>query len=405
MSTDSTDLVRRVRLKLLWSLRPVDKFYGSLCMRLRDVISEAVPTAATDGRVILWNPKFLAENMQYATGIMAHEIWHCALCHHTRRAGRDPELWNIAGDLAINHALKTDGFTLPPNSLMPGEKPFADMKPGLSADEYYRRLVEKQRKEGEEGGNGKPVAGEVRDHGSLSKDGGPGKGKENKDGKAKDGDGGIAKSEADWRRAVAIAKDAVRSANMGKLPAGVALLLGDVLEVKVPWEEQIIAQVSCRTREESDWTRPNRRMACYGIFQPSKTGLRLGHVVMHWDTSGSCLDELGRWAGALVSLFRQYQPQRISLLWGDTHIEGGQEYDQNQPFDESCIKHLRPQGGGGTSHIPLFKHIEQEQWEPDVLVCLTDLYTQLPPVPPNYPVLWVTTANKQAPFGSVIEIR
>ena len=34
--------------------------------------------------------------------VMAHELLHVGLSHHTRRQGRDPYLWNVACDYVIN---------------------------------------------------------------------------------------------------------------------------------------------------------------------------------------------------------------------------------------------------------------------------------------------------------------
>ena len=44
-----------------WTLsNPATVFYGSLATHLVDVLDESIPTAATDGKRILWNPDFVA---------------------------------------------------------------------------------------------------------------------------------------------------------------------------------------------------------------------------------------------------------------------------------------------------------------------------------------------------------
>jgi predicted metal-dependent peptidase len=63
-------------------------------------------------------------------------------------------------------------------------------------------------------------------------------------------------------------------------------------------------------------------------------------------------------------------------------------------------------GGGGTSFVPVFERIEQEQLQPDVLLYFTDMYGTFPSKPPPYPVIWasITESIKTAPFGEVIYI-
>ena len=73
--------------------------------------------------------------------VLAHEVLHCALGHHCRRGGRDPQLWNEAADLAINPILIGNGFTLPAGALL--DPAFNN----LSAEEIYARLIDRSREE------------------------------------------------------------------------------------------------------------------------------------------------------------------------------------------------------------------------------------------------------------------
>jgi len=60
---------------------------------------------------------------------------HCALGHQCRRGEREPGLWNVAADLAINPILIGNGFTLPAGALI--DPVFAN----LSAEEICARLL------------------------------------------------------------------------------------------------------------------------------------------------------------------------------------------------------------------------------------------------------------------------
>ena len=51
-------------------------FFGTLCLRLKPVETEEIETAATDGKQLLYNPKFflsLASPRSYACGSIAYD--------------------------------------------------------------------------------------------------------------------------------------------------------------------------------------------------------------------------------------------------------------------------------------------------------------------------------------------
>ena len=101
---------------------------------------------ATDGSRIVYNPAFVDQlKPAELEGTLAHEVLHCALGHQCRRGERDPELWNVAADFAINPILIGNGFALPAGALIdPAFK-------NLSAEEIYARLL--RRRSEENGGN------------------------------------------------------------------------------------------------------------------------------------------------------------------------------------------------------------------------------------------------------------
>lgn len=74
--------------------------------------------------------------------VMAHELLHVGLSHHTRRQGRDPFLWNVACDYVINGWLVEMGLGELPKI---GALYDPDLK-GMSAESIYDRLVTDIRK-------------------------------------------------------------------------------------------------------------------------------------------------------------------------------------------------------------------------------------------------------------------
>jgi predicted metal-dependent peptidase len=157
---------RRIEQARLWAISN-QPFYGSLAMNLQDRITGRVPTAATDGETIHWNPAFMAKmtdkNLRF---ILLHETLHCAHQHPWRLP--ITSLGNQAGDHEINLILKTiEGIEMPEGGL--ADPQYQD----LACEEILRRLQDDQQEEdpddgddgdepdgGEEGGSTDPGDGE-----------------------------------------------------------------------------------------------------------------------------------------------------------------------------------------------------------------------------------------------------
>jgi hypothetical protein len=93
-----------------------------------------------------------------AAGVILHEVTHLLLRHFARAphvlpptsSQRDWERWNAAADFAVNDLLTGEGISLPAGALLPGEHGLAR---GLSAERYYRLLVDREQHDG----NGPPT--------------------------------------------------------------------------------------------------------------------------------------------------------------------------------------------------------------------------------------------------------
>ena len=68
---------------------------------------------------------------------MAHEFLHAALLHHTRSAGRDPYLWNIATDYVINGWLFEMQIGVMPEGVL-----YDPALKNKSAEEIYDEIIE-----------------------------------------------------------------------------------------------------------------------------------------------------------------------------------------------------------------------------------------------------------------------
>lgn len=114
--------------------------FGSTIARLELQPNEQIGTAGTDGKKLLYNPKFvesLSESEQVF--LFAHEVCHVAFEHIYRSEGKDKRLWNIATDSVINALLQKDGL-----SMIKGVVDIPDAV-NHDAEEMYNMLLEQQK--------------------------------------------------------------------------------------------------------------------------------------------------------------------------------------------------------------------------------------------------------------------
>src|SRR5215472_14982968 len=81
-------------------------FFATLALRLVPEVDWSLDTLSTNGRLLHLNPRFVTGlSPDELLGVVAHEVLHNALSHHSRRGQRNPETWNTACDLAVNPLL------------------------------------------------------------------------------------------------------------------------------------------------------------------------------------------------------------------------------------------------------------------------------------------------------------
>ena len=82
-------------------------FFGNLATRLKLIeASDWIPTAATDGKNFYYNSDFIDILTPKETEFLfGHEVLHVTFEHLLRRNDRDPQLFNIACDYAVNQLL------------------------------------------------------------------------------------------------------------------------------------------------------------------------------------------------------------------------------------------------------------------------------------------------------------
>lgn len=375
-------MVSVARTALVMDPKPQCVWFATIALRMGAQFTDSVPTMGVDGRSLYVNPAFcLTLSPKEVQGVLAHEVLHIALKHHCRRGARDPQLWNVAADLAINHILKEAGMTLPKCGLFPGVAPFEDYPPGLSAEAYYTMLMEKGAPQGMKGGADPGGCGVVMDAAGART-------QSEMDEAARDVD-------------VMVAQATQLAKQRGFLPGGMGRFVEELLKPKVAWADVLRRFVNQRCRDDFNWSRPNRRFVGQGIYLPGLDGERLGTVAALVDTSGSISGPvLQRFASELEGILSSFDVT-LEIVYHDSAVAGTQTWKSS----DGPLK-LEPKGGGGTDHRPAFAHVDSNVREVACVVSLTDLYTCLPEAPPDYPVLFCVVGNSdpKAHFGEVIQV-
>lgn len=379
-----------------WSL------FSGLILGVETVVSDAVPTAGTNGRKTYYNPFFVEPlTPSQERFLIMHENMHCALEHvmPSRFQDRDRQVYNFACDVVINYVL-TDGTEWRPSIVtdMGGIYDAELYKEGDgNADKIYKILMDRKAKEpepepdgpGRAGGDGEPTSG-----GSSGGDGS--KEPDSWDDCTFDPIDDDDEFEVKVQIKEALAR-ARKSENFGRLPGSFQRLIEELDIDKPKWTEVLDNYLESDSVERS-WARPNSRFASQGVYLPSRSGGKsLGCVVVGLDVSGSVgQEELNLRSAEIYSIVENYSPRKLVVISHDTKAYLVDECDQGDEPDMANVK-----GGGGTHFGPALAMAAE--YEPDVCIMLTDLGGPCG-TEPDFPVVWASTGRDEAPFGKVILI-
>lgn len=358
-------------------------FFGSLICRMEHIPRPGTQTMATDGRHVYYEPDFVEQLTDaQLKGVSVHEVMHCALSHHARLQDRNPRVWNMACDYAINPIIKNSGFSLP--------EPHLDdpQYHNMNADEIYHELM----KHAQHGGGG---GGSIDDPWNFGRMESP----TNDDGTEMD-DEEIQQEIEDWKSRLASAANAARV--MGNLPSDLERFVDDYLTVKLNWKELLARFMHSTTKNDFNWSRPNRSFLInHGVYLPTLHNEAVGHVAIAVDTSGSIDNEvLQEFTAEVNGVLNQTRPEKVHTIYCDATVQHTEEFTPDQ-----YPVRLEARGGGGTDFRPVFDYLNENDIKVACLIYLTDMYGTFPDEEPEYPVMWVSNSGvKEAPFGQVVEL-
>jgi len=376
-------------------------FFGYLTMRL---VFHVEKDNEVQGRMgvdmygnCIYNPKFVESLPQNEVeGVLCHEVMHCALKHLERVGGKDRELWNISADIVINALIKIDGMTPPRGGYNPDHngdiKVFGDVDlhecHKKSANEVYEKLYEKWKKHKGPIPEGFDV--HIYDSDKGNNNGGKGKNKNNNN------------NQIDWEKELV---EATTFAKMqGHLPAGMRRLVDELLGNTIDWRGLLYKYIQNTLPFDYTWIKPNKKSYATGIYMPDIVREKID-IICDIDTSGSIsAKELQEFSSELLGIINSFENVDLTIIYNDTEVYGPHKLRNPSPDD---IKRLKPEGGGGTNHIPVFEWIDKNEPQAKLLIAFTDGYTSFPKKS-NIDTIWVLGGyhcdKKDIPFGRVIEL-
>lgn len=373
-----------------------EPFYATLSLNLSLKEDICIPTACVNGHRIAFNPEFInGLSQKEVQFVLAHEVMHCVLLHHTRRGTRDPIKWNVAADFVVNLMLKQQGFTLWQEALI-------DTKyQGMTTEQVYNELPDPPLQggggdgQGESGCYDKPGPGDVEDFpGDKPTDGLGNKASQDE----------MESESREWQTATIQAAQGAKV--QGKLPAGLERLIEDITTPKQNWRDLLSRFVVANFKSDYKWSKPNRRFVSQGLYLPSQDSQdALERVVIAVDTSGSVgQSEIDEFASEMTSILEDFKTT-ITVIYCDSEVY--KDSVQEISSDELPLE-LTPKGGGGTDFKPPFEYVEEQELRPACLIYFTDLECSSFPDEPWYPVLWLHTngwgGGTEPPFGEVVEM-
>lgn len=381
------DLLITARVGLLIN----HSFFGNLATRLKMInADEWCSTAATDGRNFYYNSRFICllktKEVEFLVG---HEVLHVVYDHMGRRDNRDPQIWNIANDYAVNADLKrhkVGQFITSVPCLYEAkydgkysEYIYDDLMKDvskISLDDLIDQLLDEHMdseddSDGEAEGKGrpKPMTQEERD--ALRQE---------------------------------IKQNIINAAagsEAGKLPAGVKRLLDDITDPKMPWRDLIQTNLTSLIKSDYSFSRPNRRGWHMDAIMPGSIPGEEIDVVVAIDMSGSISDKQAQmFLGEVSGMMQMFDGYKIHVFCFDTSVHNPQSYSSD---NLDTMSDYEPKGGGGTDFTSIFDYLKERGEDTKRLIVFTDMMPFGSWGDPDFcDTTWIGHGNDSIipPFGS-----
>ena len=321
-------------------------------------------TAATDGRRIYYNQRFMSSlNEKERHFVLMHELFHILLMHPSRYGGRDSELYNVAADMVVNDHCRQLASKL--DLQAPRYGIYGNVRPEQSAEELYAMLAKdnqeylqqkkrnimlrKQYRYGEypaeiplgdprsdllpcpEGENAEALAREIRD----------------------------------------MVREAAKSdPGMGASMFVPAQVLRLTETRRLPWKRLFKDFMTENEDDDASYATPERKYLHMDLILPGhcESEGRLSEVWAFVDSSGSISqNEMGQFLTQLYRISREFKCTMHIAYW-DTSVT---DVYRNVVGEKKILECL-PKHSGGTNINCVYRWLQENHVRPDVMLILTD---------------------------------
>ena len=387
--TSLKDRMTKARIKLLKK----SPFFGTLLINAPWREDRSIPTAATDGRGLMFNPDYMETlNEKQLNGVTIHEILHCALSHVDRMKDVfkvDPLVANIAADIVVNGIIDDNRLELPDGAIRD------DKIKHLSVREIYNIIKQKQSKDKD---YVKKKYGVQQVNVCLCA---PDPDSDN----FEDQDGNTVEA-PEWKDVLNKAATIARMSKAGPTGSAMERIFQELLEPTIDWRTVLYKYI---TESRNDFDGFDRRHICNGLYLDDFAGSQV-HVLVYIDVSGSIDEEIltefmSELNGAINS---------VNEISGEVHCFDTRLHYVCEISDISS--NFRLIGGGGTCFKRIISHIsEYRETNPNTSassilpIVLTDGYADLNlDYDRANPLLWVISPggidNSAFDYGDVVRI-
>lgn len=349
-------------------------FWGNLATRLRliEEISDWLPTAATDGRAIYYNPEFIKpltdKNIVF---LLCHEVLHVVFEHIGRcnDLTHDKTLSNLAADFAVNQVLVDDkigeqiGSPISVNDLLTFDKEnpksgtlYDPMFKGWSYEQIYDHL-QQHKDELKKNLGGFEFTIHIDGSG----------GDDENSGKPKLSPEELREIQDMMREAVL---SAAQSCNAGDVPLGIQRMIKNLVSPKMDWRELLTERIDSQVKNDYTYMKLGRRSFSSDLIFPSQMKQPKIKVYLALDMSGSIgEEEIRDFFSEVAGIVQQFSAFEIHIVCFDTAAHNYQVFTEDNVTD---LFEYEPKGGGGTAPNSVYEFFKDNEIVPEQLVFFTD---------------------------------
>ena len=167
----------------------------------------------------------------------------------------------------------------------------------------------------------------------------------------------------------------VSAKQRGRLPLGMERYIDEIKKSQINWKVMLQKLVQSTIPRDFTYMKRGRKSMATKTYFPSVTKEKVD-ICIGIDLSGSIgKEELTEFMSEVIGMARAYQDTiTMRLLTHDVEVHNDYEITNG---NVAKIRKLKLKGGGGTSHKPIFKYIDEKVRDCKAVVFFTDGYSDL----------------------------